>query len=117
MEAWRCARQSSPLPPCERRGWAPTGLRGDSGSAASPRGPPQEWHDPWRVLPRPCGGCEDGRVSLQGFESVPELHSERLLLRPLGPPDAEGVFRIFSDPEVTRLTDADTMTHAQEASV
>ena len=56
-------------------------------------------------------------MSLQGFESVPELHSERLLLRPLGPPDAEGVFRIFSDPEVTRLTDADTMTHAQEASV
>ena len=55
-------------------------------------------------------------MGLPGFDSVPELRSERLLLRALGQHDAEAVLGIFSDPEVTRLTDADTMTRVQEAT-
>ncbi len=48
--------------------------------------------------------------------ALPRLETERLLLRPLAPDDADFVFRHFSDPAVTRyLADMDPLTQCAQA--
>jgi len=48
---------------------------------------------------------------------LPEPHrmeTERLILRPLTPADSEGLFRIFSDPEVTKYLEITPLKFASE---
>ncbi|MBD2077293.1 GNAT family N-acetyltransferase [Phormidium sp. FACHB-592] len=47
--------------------------------------------------------------------SFPKLETERLWLRQATQEDAEAIFSIFSDPNVTRFYDLDTFTHIDEA--
>jgi ribosomal-protein-alanine N-acetyltransferase len=42
------------------------------------------------------------------------METERLILRPLRPEDSEGLFRIFSDPEVTRHLEITPLKFASE---
>jgi ribosomal-protein-alanine N-acetyltransferase len=42
------------------------------------------------------------------FANFPEIETERLLLRELLPEDAPAIFRLFSDPLVTRYSDLET---------
>ena len=49
------------------------------------------------------------------FASFPEIETERLLLRELLPEDAPAIFRLFSDPLVTRYYDLVTYTDIQQA--
>jgi RimJ/RimL family protein N-acetyltransferase len=49
------------------------------------------------------------------FTAMPCLETERLLLRPLAPGDAEGLFRIFSDEVVTRFYNWETFTDLEQA--
>jgi [ribosomal protein S5]-alanine N-acetyltransferase len=42
------------------------------------------------------------------FAAFPEIETERLILREIVPGDASAIFRIFSDPEITRYYDLDT---------
>jgi RimJ/RimL family protein N-acetyltransferase len=42
------------------------------------------------------------------------METERLILRPLIPEDSEGLFRIFSDPEVTRYLEITPLKFASE---
>ena len=48
-------------------------------------------------------------------DSFPNLETERLLLRQLTPTDAEAIFQIFSDDEVTRYYDLATFTGLEQA--
>ncbi|WP_313958194.1 tetratricopeptide repeat protein [Paenibacillus sp. Y412MC10] len=45
----------------------------------------------------------------------PVLHTERLRLRPLEPENRENVFRLFSNPEVTRFMDIEPLVSLEEA--
>ncbi|MGL6338423.1 MAG: GNAT family N-acetyltransferase [Waterburya sp.] len=45
----------------------------------------------------------------------PNLETERLWLRQTTQEDAEAVFAIFSDPNVTQFHNLDTFTHLDEA--
>lgn len=47
--------------------------------------------------------------------SFPNLETERLLLRQATQEDAEAIFALFSDPNVTQFHDLDTFTHLDEA--
>lgn len=47
--------------------------------------------------------------------SFPELETERLLLRQATPADAQAIFTVFSDPQVTQFHDLDTLTQIEEA--
>jgi ribosomal-protein-alanine N-acetyltransferase len=49
------------------------------------------------------------------FASFPEIETERLLLRELLPEDAPAIFRLFSDPLVTRYYDLVTYTNIEQA--
>ena len=49
------------------------------------------------------------------FVSVPVLETDRLILRQLDNDDAADYFEIFSNEEVTRYYDVDTMTRTDEA--
>lgn len=49
------------------------------------------------------------------FDSFPEIETERLLLRCLEPVDAEAVFQVFSDSDVTRYYDLETIHDIDEA--
>jgi [ribosomal protein S5]-alanine N-acetyltransferase len=42
------------------------------------------------------------------------METERLILRPLAPEDSDGLFRIFSDPEVTRYLEITPLKFASE---
>ena len=50
------------------------------------------------------------------MQSIPRLETERLHLRAIYPHDAEAIFRIYSDPEVTRYSELATFTGLQQAS-
>ncbi len=47
--------------------------------------------------------------------SFPNLETERLWLRQATQEDAEAIFTVFSDPNVTQFHDLDTFTHLDEA--
>lgn len=47
--------------------------------------------------------------------SFPNLETERLWLRQATQEDAEAIFTVFSDPNVTQFHDLDTFTHVDEA--
>lgn len=49
------------------------------------------------------------------FASFPEIETERLLLRELLPEDAPAIYRLFSDPLVTRYYDLVTYTEMRQA--
>ncbi len=49
------------------------------------------------------------------FRSFPEIETERLLLRELLPEDAPAIFRLFSDPLVTRYYDLVSYTQVRQA--
>lgn len=53
----------------------------------------------------------------QNFSSIsfPNLETRRLWLRQATEEDAEAIFRVFSDPNVTRFHDLNTFTHPNEA--
>lgn len=53
--------------------------------------------------------------NLFDFEIFPQLETERLLLRAIRSEDAEAVFRIFSDDEVTRYYDMETFSSLEQA--
>ena len=47
--------------------------------------------------------------------TVPRLETQRLILREITPADAEAIFHIFADDEVTRYYDLDTFTDIDQA--
>lgn len=47
--------------------------------------------------------------------SFPNLETKRLWLRQATQEDAEAIFAVFSDPNVTQFHDLDTFTHLDEA--
>jgi ribosomal-protein-alanine N-acetyltransferase len=49
------------------------------------------------------------------FDEFPEIETENLILREILPDDAEAIFRIFSDDEVTRYYDLSTYTTIEQA--
>ena len=49
------------------------------------------------------------------FATLPPLETKRLVLRTLAATDAEAIFRIFSDAEVTRFYAWETFTHIEQA--
>ena len=49
------------------------------------------------------------------FASFPEIETERLLLRELLPEDAPAIFRLFSDPLVTRYYDLENYVNVKQA--
>ena len=49
------------------------------------------------------------------MNSIPRLETERYKLRAIFPADAQGVFRLFSDPNVTRHYDFETFENLQQA--
>lgn len=49
------------------------------------------------------------------FTNMPRLETERLTLRPLTAADADGLFRIFADEEVTRFYAWETFTDPEQA--
>ena len=49
------------------------------------------------------------------FLSFPNLETERLWLRQATQKDAEAIFTVFSDANVTQLHELDTFTHVDEA--
>lgn len=49
------------------------------------------------------------------FETFPVLETPRFRLRQLNAADAEAVFQVYSDPEVTRYYDLDTFTDLHQA--
>lgn len=49
------------------------------------------------------------------YAQFPRLTTPHLLLRDLQPEDAPAIFRIFSDPQVTRYYDLDTFTSIEQA--
>ena len=49
------------------------------------------------------------------YAQFPRLETPHLLLRDLQPQDAPAIFRIFSDPQVTRYYDLDTFTSLEQA--
>lgn len=49
------------------------------------------------------------------FDYFPELETEHLLLREITPEDADDVYALFGDPEVTRYYDLTTFTQPEEA--
>ena len=49
------------------------------------------------------------------YAQFPQLETDRLVLRELVSADADDLFRIFSDPSVTRFYDLDTFTEPREA--
>jgi ribosomal-protein-alanine N-acetyltransferase len=53
-------------------------------------------------------------MQMQAFETI-RLATERLVLRPLAAADAEAVFSIFSDPEVTRYWSSPPWTSTEQA--
>src|SRR5438067_7131159 len=53
--------------------------------------------------------------TLFDYEVFPELETKRLILRQIRPGDAEAIFRIFSDEEVTRYYDMETFTSIEQA--
>lgn len=50
-----------------------------------------------------------------GMELITELHTERLALRKMKEADASGLFRIWSDPDVTRFMNVSNFTHEDQA--
>lgn len=50
------------------------------------------------------------------LESFPQLKTRNLILRQMYPTDAEAVFNIFSDDEVTRYYDLETFTSIEQAT-
>jgi RimJ/RimL family protein N-acetyltransferase len=49
------------------------------------------------------------------WDNLPTIESERLRLRWMTESDVDGLYRIFSDPEVTRYWSTVAMTHRDEA--
>ena len=49
------------------------------------------------------------------FSAFPEIETDRLLLREILPTDSGAIFRVFSDPSVTRYYDLNTMMREDEA--
>jgi ribosomal-protein-alanine N-acetyltransferase len=49
------------------------------------------------------------------FDVFPEIETERLILREILSEDAEDIFAIFADEEVTRYYDLDTYTDVEQA--
>lgn len=49
------------------------------------------------------------------FDNIPELETDRLILRQLSDERAADYFEIFADAEVTRYYDVDTMTNIDQA--
>lgn len=49
------------------------------------------------------------------FSYMPRLETERLVLREIVRSDAEAMFELFGDPEVTRYNDVDTLHELREA--
>ena len=49
------------------------------------------------------------------YQSFPVIETPHLRLRELTPDDADGVFEMFRDPEVTRFYDVVTMTELEQA--
>jgi ribosomal-protein-alanine N-acetyltransferase len=49
------------------------------------------------------------------MQSIPRLETKRLRLRAIQPADAESVFRVFSDPQVTQFTDMGRLVDRQQA--
>lgn len=49
------------------------------------------------------------------FAAFPEIETERLILREILPADAEAVYRVFSEPDVTRYYDLDTYDTVEQA--
>jgi len=47
--------------------------------------------------------------------AFPHLKTKRLLLRPATQADAEAIFAVFSDPQVTQFHNLETFTHIDEA--
>lgn len=54
-------------------------------------------------------------TSTDPFAAFPRLETERLLLRQVTPDDAEAIFRVFSDAEVTRYYDLAPIVSQDEA--
>lgn len=54
-------------------------------------------------------------VAARAFASVPRIETERLVLRALRESDADAVFRVFRDPDVTRHYDLHTFTTLDQA--
>jgi ribosomal-protein-alanine N-acetyltransferase len=54
-------------------------------------------------------------MTLDFFDRFPELQTQRLLLREIQLEDAPALFEIFSDPEVTRFYDVETMVDVAPA--
>lgn len=50
------------------------------------------------------------------FSAFPEIETERLLLREILPADSDSIYRIFSDPAVTRYYDLETINSIREAA-
>lgn len=48
------------------------------------------------------------------MDNFPQLETEKLILRAAVPSDAEALFRVFSDEEVTRYHDIETVTELQQ---
>ena len=49
------------------------------------------------------------------YSRFPQLQTDRLLLRQLGSADADQIYRMFSDPQVTRFYDLDTFDNPRQA--
>ena len=49
------------------------------------------------------------------FATFPEIETERLLLREIMPEDAPAIYRLFSDPLVTRYYDLEPYTNIEQA--
>ena len=49
------------------------------------------------------------------FDAFPEIETERLLLRCLEPEDDKAIYRVFSNPIVTRYYDLETIHDISEA--
>ena len=54
-------------------------------------------------------------MNLDALASFPVIRTERLVLRALDPADADAVFAIFGDDDVTRFYDRTTMKSRDEA--
>jgi ribosomal-protein-alanine N-acetyltransferase len=50
------------------------------------------------------------------FQTFPQLETRNLLLRSIESTDAEAIYHIFADDEVTRLYDLDTFTSVEQAT-
>src|SRR5215475_1387198 len=69
-----------------------------------------------RTLSDRSAGWEHEVVAVEDmFTELPVLHTARLWLRRITESDAEGLFEIFSDEEVTRYYAFDTFAHIDQA--